>query len=77
MEDGVTLYQGVTLGARDTNEGRYPTVKRGTVLYSGVTVIGEVTIGPNATVGAQSLVISDIPAGATAVGSPARVLNMN
>lgn len=74
VEDEVTIYQGVTLGARDSVEGAYPSVRRGSVIYAGVTVIGGVTIGPNATIGANSVVLADVPPGCTAVGIPARTI---
>ncbi len=74
VEDGVTLYQGVTLGAKDNDEGRYPVVRTGSTVYAGAVVIGGVTIGPDATVGANSVVTIDVPRGATAVGAPARLL---
>lgn len=73
----VTLYQSVTLGGRvigDWKEGNYPIIGSGTVLFAGVVVIGKVKIGRNCIVGANSVVLSDIPNNSVAVGAPARVV---
>lgn len=74
LGDRVTLYQGVTVGARGPGDKVYPAIGDGAVLYAGAVVAGGVRVGAHAVVGAQSLVIADVPAHATAVGSPARIL---
>lgn len=74
VEDGVTLYQGVTLGAKDNDEGLYPVVRSGSTVYAGAVVVGGITVGPDATIGANSVVTIDVPPGATAVGAPARLI---
>lgn len=76
--DGVTIYQGVTLGGvgRSDQRGakRHPTIEDGAMVGAGAQVLGDITVGKNAKIGANSVVTSDIPEGATALGSPARVI---
>ncbi|SEH14963.1 serine O-acetyltransferase [Thermoleophilum album] len=69
--DDVTLYQGVTLGGTGFARGkRHPTVGDRVVIGSGAKVLGPVAIGRGAKVGANSVVIHDVPANATVVGNP-------
>jgi serine O-acetyltransferase len=71
--DDVMLYHGVTLGGRSMSRGkRHPTVHDGAVLGAGATVLGPVTVGAGAQLGANSVVVQDIPAGAIVVGVPGR-----
>jgi serine O-acetyltransferase len=75
----VTLYQSVTLGGRvpgDWARGNYPTISDGCTLFAGVVVAGRVHIGKNCIIGANAVVISDIPDNAVAVGAPARVVKI-
>ena len=73
--DDVLIYQQVTLGGVSTNKGkRHPTIHNGAVIGAGAKVLGNITIGENAKVGANSVVIKDVPSDCTAVGIPARVL---
>src|SRR5262249_23606504 len=65
--DEVTIMQNVTL-VRINNTGGAPTIGRGVLLSTGATVLGEVTIGDFAKIGAASVVMRDVPAGCTAVG---------
>jgi serine O-acetyltransferase len=75
LGDDVTLYHGVTLGGTSWTHGkRHPSVGHGCVLGAGATVLGPVTLGDRAKVGAGSVVIGDVPPGRTAVGVPARVV---
>ena len=78
VEEGVIIYQGVTLGGKgDGKVGkRHPTVKRGAVIYAGAKVLGDITVGECAIVGASSVVRQDVPANATVVGIPARVIKI-
>lgn len=73
VEEGVIIYHGVTLGGtgKDKGEKRHPTVKKGAIIGSGAKILGNITIGENAKIGANSVVLKDVPNGATAVGVPA------
>jgi serine O-acetyltransferase len=71
--EDVTIYQQVTLGGVElTDEKRHPTIKNGAVLGAGSKVLGNITVGENAKIGANSVVIKDVPDDTTAVGVPAR-----
>lgn len=72
--DDVTLYHGVTLGGTSWNKGkRHPTLKDGVVIGAGAKVLGPVTVGEQARIGSNAVVVRDVPAKATMVGIPARV----
>lgn len=74
--DDVTLYHGVTLGGTSWNKGkRHPTLEDGVVIGAGAKVLGPITIAAGAKVGSNAVVTKAVPAGATAVGNPARVLD--
>ena len=73
--DDCTLYHGVTLGGTSWNKGkRHPTLMAGVVVGAGAKVLGPITIGAGARVGSNAVVVKDVPAAATAVGIPARVI---
>ena len=73
--EDVLIYQQVTLGGVSTDKGkRHPTIENGALISAGAKVLGNITIGENSKVGANSVVIKDVPADCTAVGIPARVL---
>lgn len=73
--DDVTLYHGVTLGGTSLSKGkRHPTLESGTLVGAGAKILGPVRIGEEANVGANSVVISDVPAGMTVVGIPGRIV---
>lgn len=74
--DGCTIYQGVTLGGTSLTKGakRHPTLGRNVVISAGAKVLGGFTVGDNAKVGSNAVVIKPVPAGATAVGIPARII---
>jgi len=75
IEDDVLIYQGVTLGGVSLDKGkRHPTVKSNAVIGSGAKVLGNITIGKNSKVGANSVVVCDVPKNSTAVGVPAKIL---
>jgi len=71
----VSILQGVTLGGTGKERGdRHPKVRDGVLLSAGVTVLGNITVGRGAKVGAGSVVLADVPPCATVVGVPARVV---
>jgi serine O-acetyltransferase len=73
--DDCTLYHGVTLGGTSWNKGkRHPTLENGVVIGAGAKVLGPITVGAGAKIGSNAVVVKDIPANATAVGIPARIL---
>jgi serine O-acetyltransferase len=73
--DDCTLYHGVTLGGTSWNTGkRHPTLMNGVVVGAGAKILGPITLGAGAKVGSNAVVVKDVPAGATAVGVPARIL---
>ncbi|MDT7525679.1 serine O-acetyltransferase [Pseudidiomarina sp. GXY010] len=72
--DDVTIYHGVTLGGTSWNQGkRHPTLADGVVIGAGAKVLGPITIGKNARIGSNAVVVKDVPAENTVVGIPARV----
>lgn len=73
--DEVTLYQGVSLGGVSLEKvKRHPTIERGVVIGAGAKILGNITVGANSKVGANSVVIRSVPRDSTAVGNPARVI---
>ena len=74
----VTLYQGVTLGGTGKEKGkRHPTIGNNVVVASGAKVLGSFTVGDHAKIGAGSVVLKPVPAYATVVGIPGRIVVMN
>jgi serine O-acetyltransferase len=73
--DDVTIYQNVTIGRTEGDPSKSPRIGRGAFLSSGVTIIGDIAIGDFAKIGAGSVVTHDVPAGCTAIGVPARLVN--
>ena len=75
LGDDCTLYHGVTLGGTTWNKGkRHPTLRQGVVIGAGAKVLGPIVIGEGAKIGSNAVVVKDVPAGATAVGTPARII---
>ena len=73
--DDCTLYQGVTLGGISLNEGkRHPTLENGVTVGAGAKILGPFTVGAGAKIGSNSVVVKAVPAGATVVGIPARIV---
>ena len=69
----VIIYQGVTLGGTDLKHAkRHPTIEDGVVIGAGAKVLGNITVGTGTRIGANSVVIEDVPAHSTVVGIPAR-----
>ena len=74
--DDSTLYHGVTLGGTAWKQGkRHPTLGKGVVVGAGAKILGPIHIGDGAKIGSNAVVVKDVPAGATAVGIPARILD--
>jgi serine O-acetyltransferase len=75
--EGSTIYQGVTLGGTSTVKGakRHPTLGRNVIVGAGAKVLGGFTVGDGARIGSNAVVVKEVPAGATAVGNPARILH--
>lgn len=75
IEDDVLIYQCVTLGGVSLDKGkRHPTVRSNAVIGSGAKVLGNIIVGKNSKVGANSVVVSEVPKNSTAVGVPAKVI---
>ncbi|BCZ44816.1 serine acetyltransferase [Clostridium gelidum] len=71
--DNVTLYHGVTLGGTGKDIGkRHPTIEDNVLIGTGAKVLGPITVGKGAKIGANAVVVKNVPAKATAVGSPAK-----
>ena len=77
--DDCTIYQGVTLGGTRLYKGakRHPTLGKGVVVGAGAQVLGGFTVGDGARIGSNAVVVKPVPAGATAVGNPARIIEAN
>ena len=72
--DDVTLFQGVTLGGTGKERGkRHPTIGNNVVIGTGAKVLGSITVGSNSMIGANAVVIRDVPEHSTVVGVPGRI----
>ncbi|MFO1334705.1 MAG: serine O-acetyltransferase [Piscinibacter sp.] len=76
VHDECTIYQGVTLGGTSLVRGakRHPTLERGVIVGANACILGGFTVGAGARVGSGAVVTKPVPAGATAVGNPARII---
>ncbi len=75
IEDDVLIYQGVTLGGVSLEAGkRHPTIKQGCVIGAGAKILGNISIGEYSKVGANSVVVKNVPDCSTAIGIPAHVI---
>jgi len=73
--DDVTLYQGVTLGGTSWNKGkRHPTLEDGVIVGAGAKILGPFSVGTEAKIGSNAVVTKEVPAGATVVGIPGKVV---
>ena len=73
--DNVTLYHGVTLGGVSWSQGkRHPTIEDGVLIGAGAKILGPIKVGAGARIGANSVVVEEVPPGVTAVGIPARIV---
>ena len=78
IEEGVVIYQGVTLGGTGKEKGkRHPTVKRGAMISAGAKILGGFTVGEYAKIGAGAVVLKEVPPYATVVGVPGMVVRIN
>ena len=78
LGDRITIYHGTTLGGTGKEKGkRHPTVGNNVVIGAGSKVLGNIKIGSNSKIGANSVVLHDVPEGATVVGIPGRVVKIN
>jgi len=74
----VTIYHGTTLGGTGKEKGkRHPTVGDNVVIGAGAKVLGNINIGSNSKIGSNSVVLNDVPEGATVVGIPGKVVKIN
>lgn len=77
IHDDVTLYHGVTLGGTSWNKGkRHPTLCEGVMVGAGAKILGPISIGKGARVGANSVVVNDVPSCRTVVGVPGKVVSI-
>jgi serine O-acetyltransferase len=74
--DDCTIYQGATLGGTSLSKGakRHPTLQRGVIIGAGAKVLGGFTVGEGAKIGSNAVVVKEVPAGATAIGNPAHIV---
>ena len=76
IKDDVTLYHGVTLGGVSTHKGkRHPTIESGVVIGAGAKVLGAITVGECSRIGANAVVIKDVPMDSVVVGVPGHVVH--
>ena len=75
--DDCTIYQGVTLGGTSLYRGtkRHPTLGKGVVVGAGAKILGGFTVGDGAKIGSNAVVVKEVPAGATVVGIPGRIVD--
>ncbi len=76
IKDDVTLYHGVTLGGVSTHKGkRHPTIEGGVVIGAGAKILGPITVGECSRIGANAVVVKDIPKDSVVVGVPGHVVH--
>ncbi len=75
LKAGVKVFQNVTFAVSNDADDQAPTAQEGSIIYSGAVVIGDITIGEKAVVGANAVLKQNVPSGKTAVGMPARIIN--
>ena len=72
--DNVTIYHGVTLGGVSLEKGkRHPTIENNVIIGAGAKILGNITIGDNSKIGANSVILKDIPKNSVAVGIPGKI----
>lgn len=78
--DNVTIYQQVTLGGQnlgDGKKGKYPIIEDNVTIFSGAKILGAVKVGKNSIIGANSVVIKDVPKDSIVAGVPGKVIKQN
>lgn len=76
--DNCVIYQGVTLGGTGKDVGkRHPTIKNNVMVCAGAKVLGPITVGENCKIGAQAVVLKNVPPNCTVVGVPGRIVRMD
>jgi serine O-acetyltransferase len=73
--NNVKIYSGVVLGVKIPNSGEQPIIEDNAILGTGAKILGDITVGQGAVVGANAVVLNDVPPGAVAVGIPAKLVN--
>lgn len=76
IADDVLIYHGVTLGGtgNDSGEKRHPTICTGAMIAAGAKILGDIKVGAHSKIGANAVVLKDVPDFSTAVGIPARII---
>jgi serine O-acetyltransferase len=75
--DNVLIYQGVTLGGTGKDKGkRHPTIRSNVMISTGAKILGPITVGENSKIGANAVVLKDVPPNSTVVGIPGRVVKI-
>lgn len=76
IKDNVTLFHGVTLGGTTSEKGkRHPTIENNVIIGCGATILGNITIGKNSKIGANAVILKDVPENTTVVGVPGKIIN--
>jgi serine O-acetyltransferase len=73
---GVTIYQHVTIGKARPEDKAYPVIEDDVILYAGVVIVGDTRVGRGSIIGANAVVLSDVPPFVVAAGSPAKVIKL-
>lgn len=74
LEEGVTVYQNVTIGRKNSKIKGYPTIRTGACLYAGAVIVGSIDISNDAVVAANSVVVKSVARGLVVGGAPARII---
>ncbi|MDH1767226.1 serine acetyltransferase [Comamonas aquatica] len=75
LGSNVIIFQNVTIGRSDTDVANYPKIGDNVIIYAGAVIVGDVEIGANCIIGANSVVTKSIPDNSIAVGAPAKIIS--